>query len=179
MLRGKIVYSDKISGEYRVFIPELHADGLQPIQYPKLYSKMSESTNIIKPLNLDEWVWVEFEKEHYHYPILIATYCDTPKVKPIDVTNNDILHIINSDTGKGIHIVQSKDNISIKCDGDVELMINGVIYKSLITQINDMNRAIFELQQQVLGLNGNIGNVMLKPTVITEQLYNVKLDTRK
>ena len=179
MLRGQIIYSDKIIGEYRVFIPELHSEGLQPIQYPKLYSRMGETRNVIIPLELNEWVWVEFEKDDYHYPILIATYSDTHKIIPTDTTKNDIFHIINRDTGKGIHVVQSGSSIDIKYDGDIQLMVNGVAYKSLLTQINDMNRAISELQRQVLLLNGNVGKVMLTPMVILEQLYNVKLDTRK
>lgn len=177
MLRAKIVFADTITNLYRVFIPELHSEGLPIYQYPLLVTHGNDTSNIITALHEEDWIWVEFEKSDPHFPFMVSSYNDKPNIK--NPTPDDIIHIINRDTGNGIHVTQEGKNIAVKCDNDIELCVNGITYKSLMQQINDMSRAILELQQQVLSLNANVGKVMLAPMVITQGLYNVEFKPKK
>jgi hypothetical protein len=177
MLRAKIVFADTTTNLYRVFIPELHSEGLPIYQYPLLVSYGNNTSNIITNLHENDWIWVDFEKSDTHFPFMVSSYNDKTIVK--NPTFDDIIHIVNRDTGNGIHIIQDGKNISLKCDNDIELSINGIGYKSLMQQINDMSRAILEIQQQLLSLNANVGKVMLAPIVITQGLYNVEFKPKK
>lgn len=154
-LRAKIVFADVTTNEYRVFIPELHEENENPKFYP--VAILSEtSVNITNCYTINQWVWVEFEKSNFHLPIIVGTINDTPNVKTIDITNNDILHITHDVSKNGLHVRKTKDNIQVDIDGDINLVINGVTYKSLLTQLNDMNNAITELQNFVLQYNTHV-----------------------
>lgn len=149
MLRGQIVFIDETNNEYRVFIPDIHTPNLSPNKYPKLVSNGCDTKNIHIPLHKDDWIWVDFEKNDYHYPFMIKSYFDKLNVRTEDKSSNDIIHIIN-ETGNGIHISSSGNNIKINVDGDINISVNGVMYKSLLQQLNEMNEAISELQEFVV-----------------------------
>lgn len=167
MLRGQIKSIDRIKNEYRVFIPDVHTDNLIPTLYPVAVSNLGDTTNIIINYNLNDWVWIEFEKDNIHFPVIVGSYNDFIGYDKngiftsysSDQTSsfnsvNDITHIINESTLNGIHVSKTVDNILVKHDGDVYLKFDTLNYKSLLQQISDINNAITELQTVVTSALG-------------------------